>query len=414
VVSTHHSPLPTHQELLLVGGGHSHVKVLKEFGRRPVPGVRLTVVSREVLTPYSGMLPGLVAGHYQFHETHIDLGPLARFAGARLIHDEVVRLDLGVKRAFCRANPPITYDVLSLDIGSTPDLSEVPGAAGNVVPVKPISNFMERWERLKARVLNAQGTVRIGTVGAGAGGVELTLAVQYALNRLLDEKKACEAKEVEDAEEIEERTTAVEFHLFSATGILPTHNRRVQAKFRRVLAERGVRAHERTPVVEVGRGWVRCGDGSRFPLDEILWVTQAGAAPWLRESGLAVDARGFVQVADTLESLSHPRVFAAGDVAAVVNHAREKAGVFAVRQGKPLADNLRRALLGEPLRPFIPQTKFLGLVSTGDRYAIASRGNWSIEGRWVWKVKDWIDRGFMAKYQVPGVRCEVSGDGPKR
>ncbi|MGH9786144.1 MAG: hypothetical protein ACRD88_18390, partial [Terriglobia bacterium] len=119
MVPTHHSPLTTHQELLLVGGGHSHVKVLKEFGRNPLPGLRLTVVSREVLTPYSGMLPGLVAGHYQFHETHIDLGPLARFAGARLIHDEVVRLDLGAKRAFCRANPPFSYDVLSIDIGST-------------------------------------------------------------------------------------------------------------------------------------------------------------------------------------------------------------------------------------------------------------------------------------------------------
>jgi selenide,water dikinase len=385
MVETPPHPSPA-KELLLVGGGHSHVKVLKEFGRKPLPGVRLTVVSREALTPYSGMLPGLVAGHYQFHEAHIDLGPLARFAGARLIHDEVVRLDLGAKRAFCRANPPIDYDVLSIDIGSTPDLSEVPGAAGNVIPVKPISNFMERWERLKSRVLKAQGTIRIGVVGAGAGGVELVLAVQYALNRLLAARRS---------------GPSLEFHLFSATGILPTHNRRVQAKFRRVLAERGVSVHEGSPVVEVGKGWLRCGDGLKFSLDEILWVTQAGAAPWLRESGLAVDARGFVQVADTLESLSHHGVFAAGDVAAVVNHPREKAGVFAVRQGKPLTENLRRALRGEPLRPFIPQTKFLGLISTGDQYAIASRGNWSVEGRWVWTLKDWIDRRFMANYQIP-------------
>jgi len=372
------------QDLLLAGGGHSHVTVLKEFGLKPMPGVRLTVVPREALTPYSGMLPGLVAGHYQFHETHIDLGPLARFAGARLIHDEVVRLDLGAKRAFLRANPPIAYDVLSLDIGSTPDLSEVPGAAGNVVPVKPISNFMERWERLKERVLKAQGTIRIGVAGAGAGGVELTLAAQYALNRLLEARQG---------------GPGLEFHLFSATGILPTHNRRVQAKFRRVLAERSVRVHEGSPVVEVGNGWLRCGDGLKFSLDEILWVTQAGAAPWLKESGLAVDARGFVQGADTLESLSHGGVFAAGDVAAVMNRPREKAGVFAVRQGKPLAENLRRALRGEPLRPFIPQTKFLGLIATGDRYAIASWGNWSVEGRWVWTVKDRIDRRFMAQYQ---------------
>ena len=224
--------------------------------------------------------------------------------------------------------------------------------------------------------------------------MELTLAAQYALRRML------EAQETKEAKEGRESRARLEFHLFSATGILPTHNQRVQAKFRRVLAERSVSVHEESPVVEVGSGWLRCGDGSRFSLDEILWVTQAGAAPWLRESGLAADARGFVQVADTLESLSHRGVFAAGDVAAVVNHPREKAGVFAVRQGKPLEENLRRALRGEPLRPFIPQTKFLGLISTGDQYAIASRGDCSVEGRWVWKVKDWIDRRFMAKYQV--------------
>lgn len=379
------------KDLLLIGGGHSHVTVLKEFGLRPMPDVRLTMVSREVLTPYSGMLPGLVAGHYQFHETHIDLGPLAQFAGARLLHDEVVRLDLAAKRAFLRTNAPLDYDVLSIDIGSTPDMTEVPGAAGTAIPVKPISNFMERWERLKARVLVATGTVRIGVVGAGAGGVELTLAIQYALRRM---------QEAEEVKERNEPPLRLEFYLFSATEILPTHNAKVRAKFRRVLAERKVNVHAGSPVAEVGSGWLRLKSGNQFPLDEILWVTQARAAAWLKEAGLATDGRGFVEVADTLESVSHPGVFAAGDVAAMVNHPREKAGVFAVRQGKPLEENLRRALGGERLQPFIPQTKFLGLISTGDRYAIASRSNWSLEGGYVWKIKDWIDRRFMEQYQI--------------
>ena len=383
----HTAPEPASpiKDLLLVGGGHSHVTVLKEFGLKPMPGVRLTVVSREVLTPYSGMLPGLVAGHYRFEETHIDLAPLAQFAGARLVHDEVVRLDLAAKRAYCRAHPPLAYDVLSIDIGSTPDMTEVPGAAETAIPVKPISNFMERWEKLKARVLSAQGTVRIGVVGAGAGGVELTLAIQYALRQMLGGKRGA---------------PRLEFHLFNSTEILPTHNAKVRAKFRRVLAEREVSVHAGSPVEEVGRGWLRLRNGTKIPLDEILWVTQARAAPWLKEAGLATDARGFVEVADTLESVSHPGVFAAGDVAAMLNHPREKAGVFAVRQGKPLEENLRRALRGEPLQPFIPQTKFLGLISTGDRYAIASRDNWSLEGRYLWTIKDWIDRRFMEKYRI--------------
>jgi len=379
------------KDLLLVGGGHSHVTVLKEFGSRPMSGVRLTVVSREVLTPYSGMLPGLVAGHYQFLETHIDLVPLGRFAGARLLHDEVVRLDLAAKTAFCRTHPPLSYDVLSIDIGSTPDMTEVPGAADTAIPVKPISNFIERWERLKARVLAAPGMVRIGVVGAGAGGVELTLAIQYALQQMLDR---------------EQSAPRLEFHLFSSTHILPTHNEKVRARFLRVLAERKVNVHAGSPVTEVGSGWLRLRNGARFALEEILWVTQARAAPWLKEAGLATDTRGFVQVADTLESVSHLGVFAAGDVAAMVNHPREKAGVFAVRQGKPLEENLRRALRGELLRPFIPQKKFLGLISTGDKYAVASRSNWSLEGRAVWTVKDWIDRRFMEKYQMPPRKSE--------
>ena len=374
------------KDLLLAGGGHSHVTVLKEFGSRPMAGVRLTVVSREVLTPYSGMLPGLVAGHYQVHETHIDLGPLAQLAGARLLHDEVVRLDLAARTAFCRTHPPLSYDVLSIDIGSTPDMTDVPGAAETVTPVKPISNFMERWEQLKTRVLASAGTVRIGVVGAGAGGVELTLAIQYALQRMLDGKQA---------------VPRLEFHLFNATHILPTHNEKVRARFRRVLAERKVNVHAGSPVTEVGSGWLLLRNGTRFALEEILWVTQARAVRWLKEAGLATDPRGFIQVADTLQSVSHPGVFAAGDVAAMVNHPREKAGVFAVRQGKPLEGNLRRALRGEPLRPFIPQKKFLGLISTGDKYAVASRSNWSLEGHAVWRIKDWIDRRFMGKYQIP-------------
>jgi len=379
------SQRPVIKDLVLVGGGHSHVAVIKGFGMKPIPGVRMTVISREIHTPYSGMLPGLVAGHYEFDDAHIDLSPLCRFAGSRLFHDEVVGLDLDKKRVLCKNRPPVAYDVLSIDIGSTPLMSNVPGAAENVTPVKPISNFTDRWKKVKERVLQAEGSTRIGIVGAGAGGIELTLAAQYALGRMLEKQKA-EARP--------------EFHLFSGTEILPTHNNRARAKFRRILAERGVGVYADTSVVEVRSGSLRSDDGSEFALDEILWVTQAGAASWPGDSGLEVDERGFIRVADTLESTSHPGVFASGDIAAVVNHPREKAGVFAVRQGKPLEGNLRNALLGQPLEPFVPQRKFLSLISTGDQYAIASRGNWSLEGRYLWNLKDWIDRRFMAKYQV--------------
>ena len=143
--------LPITQDLVLVGGGHAHVHVLKRFGMRPAPGVRVTLITRDLETPYSGMLPGYVAGLYDFAECHIDLVRLARFAGARLIHDEAVGLDRAARRVLCRDHPPFRYDIVSLDIGSTPRSDDVPGAAEHTVAVKPIDRFGRRWEALLAR-----------------------------------------------------------------------------------------------------------------------------------------------------------------------------------------------------------------------------------------------------------------------
>ncbi len=379
-------PTPIVKDLVLVGGGHSHIAVLKMFGMKPVPGVQLTLVCRDVHTPYSGMLPGLLAGHYTFDEAHIDLRKLAVFSQARFIHDSVTGLDLAGRELRFTNRPPIPYDLLSLNIGSTPGTRDVPGADQYAVPVKPISNLLPRWEALLGRVERLQETPAIAVVGAGAGGVELALAMQYRLRAHFASSGTARDPEI---------------HVFSETAeILPTHNGRARKKFSRILAERGVRVHAEARVAEVLRDGLRTADGWTGHFHEVIWATKASSAAWLADSGLACNDQGFALVDECLRSVSHSEVYAAGDVASVQVHPREKAGVFAVRQGPPLARNLRRALLDEPIRRFRPQSRFLSLISTGDRYAVASRGRWSVEGAWAWKWKDWIDRRFMDRFSA--------------
>jgi len=392
------STYPVVKDLVLLGGGHAHVAVLRRFGMKPAPGVRLTLVSRAVETPYSGMLPGLIAGHYARDDAHIDLQPLSRFAGAMAVFDEVVGLDVATRQVHFKERPPISYDLLSIDIGSTPNL-KVPGAQQHAVPVKPIDRLLERWSALIARLRADNSLNRIGVVGGGAGGVELILAVQHAVRTQL----AHDGRRLAD----------LEYHLFTeGEHVLPTHNASVRRRFERVLADRQVTVHRGSAVVEVAAGSLRTADGRTHAIDEVLWTTEAAAAPWLAASGLALDDQGFIRVSSTLQSISHPDVFAAGDIASMDRHPRPKSGVFAVRQGPPLARNLRRALLGEPLEPYRPQRRFLSLITTGDRYAVASRGRMACEGAWVWRLKDWIDRGFMRTYQqLPEMPLAVEPDG---
>ena len=376
---------PVLRDIVLIGGGHSHVGVLKRFAMKPVPGVRLTLICRDTHTPYSGMLPGYVAGHYSYDDVHIDLSRLAEFAGARFYRAEATGIDRDNKRVTCKGRPDVPYDILSINIGSSPRVNDVEGAAQFAVPVKPITGFNNRWLALLSRIENHEGPLTVGVVGAGAGGVELTLAMQYRLKNELEQRGR-------DSDQLH-------FHLFDAADeILPTHNAKVREVFQKTLSERGVKLHLGSPVEKVGEGLLRTASGDTLQADEVLWVTRAGGPAWLEETGLALDDGLFLRVRDTLQVENDDSIFAAGDIANVTNHPREKAGVFAVRQGPPLADNLKRMALGKAPKDFHPQKKWLALISTGDKYAVASRGDVQFDGAIVWRWKDWIDRRFMDRF----------------
>jgi selenide,water dikinase len=219
-------------------------------------------------------------------------------------------------------------------------------------------------------------------VGGGAGGVEITLAMQYRLSQVTPR-------------------TSVSFTIVGLSDtILPGHARRVRSVLERSLAERGVHLRLGERVERVEGGHVVLQSGARLQADRVFWAVGAQASDWLSGAGLATDAAGFVLIGETLQSVSHPDVFAAGDVATMQGHPRPRSGVYAVRQGPPLADNLRRRLAGHRLEPYFPQPRALNLISTGDQYAVASWGPLCAAGAWVWRWKDHIDRKFMRRYQL--------------
>jgi len=372
------------KDLLLVGGGHAHVSVLRKFGMQPVPGLRITLITRDIHTPYSGMLPGYIAGHYDYDECHIDLGPLARFARARIYHAEVEKLDLNNKQVHVSGRPPVTYDLLSINSGSRPSVVTVPGAEEYALVAKPIDVFLQRWEKLQQRVLASRGNFNIAIIGGGAGGVELALSTQLRLHTLLKNNH--------------DDPKRLKFSLLTqGDRILSTHNNGVQKRFTRVLAERKINLLMNHSVVEITEHAVKTSNGEVIDADACIFVTNASAPSWPKQAGLDVDDEGFIQVNRSLQSTSHEDVFAVGDVASLPDP-RPKSGVFAVRQGPVLTNNLQRSALGQSLKHYRAQKNFLGLISTGDQYAVASRGSLSLEGKWLWKIKDWIDREFMRKF----------------
>jgi selenide,water dikinase len=372
-------------DIVLLGGGHAHVHVVKAFAQRPLPGVRVTLVTRDLETPYSGMLPGVIAGLYAREEAHIDLVRLAAVTGTRLVQAEAVGLDRGAKRVLLAGRPPIAYDFLSIDVGITPDLASIAGAAQHGIAVKPIGAFLAKLDDLRARC-RAGAVRRIAVIGGGAGGIELLLALRTRLR----------ADAAHDG-----RTPAMSFVLVTAAALLASHNARVRRAFHKHLAAAGVVVHVHCPVTALKAGAIVCRDGTTIPADAVLLATHAAPPAWFAETGLARDAGGFLAVTPTLQAINDPDIFAAGDCAGLIETPREKAGVYAVRAGPPLAGNLARRARGEPLRRWRPQRRHLALVSTGERFAVASRGPFRAEGAWLWAVKDWIDRHWMAMYQHP-------------
>lgn len=368
-----HAPLPLTRDLVLIGGGHAHALVLLKWAMDPLPGARLTLIDPNPVAPYTGMLPGHIAGHYPREALEMNLVALARRAGARIILGRAEGLDPVAQTVQVPGRPPVAYDVASLDIGITSDLPALPGFADHGVGAKPLGAYAGRWAEFVARAGDAPQMV---VLGAGVAGVELALAMDHRL-----------------AAHPGRRITLIE----RATA-LPHLGRRARARLLALLAEHGIALLEGAEASALAADHVTLADGRQIPSD--FTVAAAGSRPqgWLKDTGLGLHD-GFVAVGETLQSLSHPEVFAAGDCAHLSHAPRPKAGVFAVREAPILFHNLRAALSGAELRPYNPQRDYLKLISLGGKQALAEKWGLPLQGGWLWRQKDRIDARFMTMVQ---------------
>ena len=362
-------------ELVLAGGGHAQVAVLKSLAMKPVAGLRTTLVCRDINTPYSGMLPGFVEGVWSASDIHIDLSRLAQMAGARFIHAAVTKLDADARMLRLDGRPPLPFDVLSLNIGGEPDLEAIDGAARHCIPVKPISLFRARLEALTATGYPG----RLAVIGGGAAGCELALALS---------KRWVAATGTRPRIDIYTR----------GARLVPEMPARAARLILAALDAAGISIHCGQSVTGVMADELYLEDTTRHPFDASFLVTPVAPPSWLSDTGLALDERGFVAVDRTLRSISHPHVFAAGDIATIADDPRPKSGVYAVRAGPVLARNIRRHLDGKSLRRWSPQTRTLAILGTADGRAVGIRGNHASASRAWWWTKKWIDRRWMAKY----------------
>jgi selenide,water dikinase len=366
-----------------VGGGHAHLEVLRRLIVEVKSPFRLTLVSPSDQHHYSGMVPGYLRGTYAESEIAFDLPRLVERAGGHFVVGRGVGLDPGRRLVLLDRGDPISYDIVSFNVGSRLKGDDDVKVARHAAVIKPMSRAVEVRKRIEAltRSDDGNGAIRHAVVvGAGAAGFEVSCALAEALD------EAGHRRQVTILEASER--------------ILHGYSERFRALAERVLRDRAIEVRPASRVSEVEPEAVRLADGSHIPSQLTVWLTGPAATPLFQESGLAVDPRGFLLVNDSLQSVSDPKVFAVGDCATLRAFPdTPKAGVYAVRQAPILWESLVSSVAGAPLPLFVPQSSFLSLLNTADGKALLRYKGFVSYSRWAWRLKDWIDRRFMNRYQ---------------
>jgi selenide, water dikinase len=375
-------PAPLTRDLVLIGGGHAHALVLRRWAMTPLAGVRVTLVNPAPTAPYTGMLPGHIAGHYGRDDLDIDLVRLTRAAGARLILDRAIGLDPLARQLHLGTGRVLDYDIASLDIGITAEMPALPGFAEHAVAAKPLDVYAARWRGFLAAVAAGTTPPDVAVIGGGVAGVELAMAMAHALHQA-----------------VTPAGPRPRIHLIEAQDDLTGTGPATRARLRRALTAAGVSLALGARISRITASGAQLADGRQIAAALVVGAAGAFAQGWLARTGLPLTADGFVIVDADLRVQGHPTLFAAGDCAHLAHAPRPKAGVFAVRAAPVLHDNLRAVLMGRPTRPFHPQRSYLKLISLGGRAALAERSGLALSGRWLWRWKDRIDQRFMDKFR---------------
>lgn len=373
----------TKRSIVLLGGGHSHIEVIRQLAINPLANVEVTLISDDQHTPYSGMLPGLIAGHYNFSDCHIDLAVLCQWAKIQFMQTYATAIDPNSNLVSCSNGTDISYDVLSINTGSQPNLNNILGARfGHAV--KPIKSFIADWESwLTTQQSNTDSIPNVAVVGGGAASIEVILAIRHRLKELhIDAKLSL---------------------ICAAENLLLSHNKKVQALIKTCLANANVMVYYNSAVTAATMSGITINSRKTLSSDFTVWAVSAQAKPWLANTMLSCNQDGFINVDSNLRSTSHHNIFAAGDTINFVNQTLPKAGVYAVRQGAVISNNIRSTIHSTKtkLQPYKPQQRFLSLLTTGDKHAILSRGSLSLSGSWVWRWKHKIDSDFVNRFTPP-------------
>lgn len=373
------------KQLVLMGAGHAHAFVLEAFAKQPDPGIAITVISDAPLAAYSGSVPAWLAGECTLRDTQIDVAALCQRANAKLLLSSVNAINTRARYVNLANGERVYFDVASFNIGST---LTPPQRHGENLPklliMRPLSSLHERWQALLNDVerLPSRSVQRIVAVGGGAAGCETLMSVMAQLRHQRPDI------------EWQGKILSASSQLLPSAGYLP------RWLTRRALVKAGISVHSSLRGEALIEGGVLTQNGKHIGADIVLWATGAVGHPWLATTALPVDKQRFIRVENTLEVTGLPGIFAAGDCAAFTPRL-PNAGVYAVRMGPHLANNLRHACYGDALTPWQPPKRVLALIGTGNGHAIASRGVVGLTGKWVWEWKKRIDARFIARFNPP-------------